>query len=55
MSDEMTTEEYLAIRKKAAMVIDPRIAEIEWWHAVDPYGVRSEIPDECWHVPSSLN
>jgi hypothetical protein len=24
MSDEMTTEEYLAIRKKAALEIDPR-------------------------------
>ena len=52
MSDEMTTEEYLAIRKKAALEIDPRTAEIEWWYAqtVDPYGVRSEIPDECRQV-----
>ena len=51
MADEMTTEEYLAIRKKAALEIDPRTAEIEW-HAsiVDPYGVPSEISDECWQL-----
>jgi hypothetical protein len=52
ISDETTIEQYLAIRKKAALEIDPRTAEIEWWYAqtVDPYGVRSEIPDECWQV-----
>jgi hypothetical protein len=46
MCDETNIE---AIRKKAALEIDPRTAETEWWYAytIDPYGVCSELPDEC--------
>jgi hypothetical protein len=40
-ADEMTVEQWLAIRKEAGRHIDPATAEVEWWHALtlDPYGV----------------
>src|SRR5689334_19501452 len=41
-------EEWLAIRKKAGLEIDPKTAEVDWWFACvpDPYGVGPELPDE---------
>src|SRR5262249_4109293 len=40
MTDEMTVEEWLAIRKEAGLKIDPESAEVNWWYAqvADPYG-----------------
>jgi hypothetical protein len=41
-------ERWLAIRKEAALQIDPETAEVEWWYEydVDPYGVNPELPEE---------
>ena len=49
---QMTVEEWLAIRKEAALHIDPETAEVTWIYAqtVDPYGVHPEPPDEYWQV-----
>jgi hypothetical protein len=40
---EMTVEQWLAIRKEAALRIDPETAEVEWIYADigDPYGVHN--------------
>jgi hypothetical protein len=52
MSDEMTTEQWLAIRKEAALKIDPRTAEVFWCYAqtLDPYGVDPDLPEEYQQV-----
>jgi hypothetical protein len=49
---QMTVEEWLAIRKEAALHIDPETAEVTWIYAqtVDPYGVHPKPPDEYWQV-----
>jgi hypothetical protein len=48
----MTTEEWLEIRKEAALHIDPETAEVDWCYAqaLDPYGVIPDLPEECWQV-----
>ena len=51
----MTDDErkvWLAIRKEAALKIDPETAEVEWTYAqtLDPYGVDPELPEECRQV-----
>ena len=48
----MTCDEWLAIRKEEALKIDPATAQVEWWFAltVDPYGVYSDLPEECQQV-----
>jgi len=45
--DPMTVEQWLAIRKEAALRIDPQTAEVEWIYADigDPYGVHN-LPEE---------
>jgi hypothetical protein len=45
---EMTAERYLAIRKEAALQIDPETAEFSWgWGQImDPYGVDPDLPEE---------
>ena len=47
MTDEMSVEQWLAIRKEAGLKIDPETAEVEWWYALvlDPYGVNPEIKE----------
>jgi len=58
MTDEnrkMTAEEiknWLAIRKKAGLDIDPETAEVEWIYAqtLDPYGIYPELPEEYWQI-----
>ena len=55
MSSEMTKEQWLAIRKEAALQIDPETAEVFWRYAqiLDPYGVNPDLPKECdqvWRV-----
>jgi hypothetical protein len=46
---EMTTEEWLAIRKEAGLKIDPDTAEVCWCYAqvVDPYGILPNVPEEA--------
>ena len=52
--DEIETEKWLAVRKKAALKIDPETAEVLWDYrlTVDPYGLypEEEIPEEYWQV-----
>jgi hypothetical protein len=44
----MTVEQWLAIRKKAAVQIDPETAEFfwEWGSVLDPYGVCESLPED---------
>jgi hypothetical protein len=48
MTDDMTVEQWLAIRKEAARQIDPETAEVTWLYAqsMDPYGVIPDLPEE---------
>jgi hypothetical protein len=43
-----SVEEWSAIRKRAALEIDPDTAEVTWIYAqtLDPYGVHPDIPQE---------
>jgi hypothetical protein len=43
-ADQITVEQWLAIRKQAALHMDPETAEVEWIYAdiTDPYGVLPE-------------
>ena len=52
MAEEMTLEDYLAIRKEEGLKIDPSSAEVDWSYAqtLDPYGVYPEPPEQCWQV-----
>jgi len=45
-------EKWLAIRKEAALYIDPETAEVEWKYALtcDPYGVFPELPEEYQQI-----
>ena len=47
-----TTKEWLAIRREAALRIDPATAEVFWTYAqtLDPYGIDPEMPDELRQV-----
>jgi hypothetical protein len=46
--NKMTGEQWLAIRREAALQIDPETAEVMWKHAniADPYGVYPDC-QEC--------
>ena len=47
-SDRVAVEQWLAIRKEAALTIDPETAEVMWKHGntFDPYGVAPDLPAE---------
>ena len=47
-TDQMPVEQWLAIRKEAALKIDPETAEVDWIYAqtLDPYGVLPDLPEE---------
>jgi hypothetical protein len=49
ISEQITVEQWLAIRKEAGLKIDPETAEVFWKYALtlDPYGVYPELPEEC--------
>jgi hypothetical protein len=51
-ANEMTLEQWLAVRKAAALQIDPETAEVMWTYAqtLDPYGVDPELPPEYQQV-----
>lgn len=44
--------EWLAIRKEAALKIDPATAEVDWAYeqTLDPYGVDPDLPKELQQV-----
>ena len=48
----MEQKSWLAVRKEAALEIDPETAEVDWWYAqtVDPYGIHPAPPEESWQV-----
>jgi hypothetical protein len=48
-ADEIEREEWLAVRKQAALKIDPATAEVDWEYCYteDPYGLYPELPEEC--------
>jgi hypothetical protein len=48
-TDQMTVEQWLAIRKGAGLKIDPETAEVDWWYArtFDPYHLNlPDLPEE---------
>ena len=50
MSREMTKEQWLAIRKEAALQIEPETAEVSWLYGPsrDPYGLTPyKFDDVC--------
>ena len=49
---EVTVEQWLAIRKKEALKIDPETAEVDWLYeyTMDPYGVDPDLPEELRQV-----
>ena len=46
--DQISVEEWLVIRRKAALEIDPKTAEYTWVYGqtLDPYGVYDLLPEE---------
>jgi hypothetical protein len=50
--DIFDVEQWLAIRKEAALKIDPETAEVAWWYAqtLDPYGIDPDLPEECEQI-----
>jgi hypothetical protein len=48
-ADEMSVEQWLAVRKEAGVQIDPVTAEVYWTYGLtlDPYGIFPELPEEC--------
>ncbi len=51
-TQELTVEQWLAIRKEEGLEIDPATAEVDWNYAqtLDPYGVYPELPEEYSQV-----
>jgi hypothetical protein len=45
-------EQWLAVRKEAALQIDPETAEVDWTYAqtLDPYGVDPDLPEEYQQI-----
>ena len=52
MSKNMTVQQWLAIRKEAALKIDPQTAEVTWCYTqtLDPYGIEPNLPEEFQQV-----
>jgi hypothetical protein len=50
--DNMKEEQWLAVRKKAGLKIDPETAEVDWRYALtfDPYDVHPDLPEELQQV-----
>ena len=45
-------EQWLKIRKEAALKIDPQTAKVDWWYGqtLDPYRVHADLPEELRQV-----
>jgi hypothetical protein len=52
ISEQITDEQWLAIRREAGLRIDPETAEVLWEYAqtFDPYGVNPGLPEQCQQV-----
>jgi hypothetical protein len=52
MLGEFDIQQWLASRKEAGLKIDPETAEVDWEYGqvMDPYGVHSDLPEECQQV-----
>jgi hypothetical protein len=52
MLEEFDVQQWLASRKEAGLKIDPETAEVHWEYGqvMDPYGVYSDLPEECQQV-----
>jgi hypothetical protein len=52
ITEEMTVENWLAIRREEGLKIEPATAELAWRYALtlDPYGVHPELPEEFQQV-----
>ena len=48
MSDDLSVEEWLAVRRAEAKFIEPATAELfwNWGDIVDPYGTDTDFPEE---------
>ena len=46
--DQVSAEEWLAIRNEAGLTVDPQTAEVMCTYAntIDPYGVHTDLSDE---------
>jgi hypothetical protein len=42
-------KEWLAVRKREGLKIDPETAEVDWGYGqiLDPYGVYPDLPEQC--------
>jgi hypothetical protein len=49
MRTDHEIEQWLAIRKREALAIDPETAEVHWSYGqiLDPYGAYPDLPEEC--------
>jgi hypothetical protein len=49
---KMTVEQWLAVRRKAALQIDPETAEVMWTYAniANPYGIYPDCPEYIGRV-----
>jgi hypothetical protein len=49
---DLTTQQWLEIRKKLGAQIDPETAEVLWTYGqiMDPYGVEPDLPAEYYQV-----
>ena len=52
MENELTVEQWLAIRKEAGLHIDPETAEVMWVYEQvgDPYGIYPDLPEELRQI-----
>jgi hypothetical protein len=52
MRPKIAAAEWLAIRKEAALHIDPETAEVMWtWgETLDPYGIEPDLPNELRQI-----
>ena len=48
LDDDLSVDQWLNLRKEAALKIDPETAEVSWTFGcvLDPYGVEPELPEE---------
>ncbi len=50
--DDLSVEEWLRIRKEAALKIDPETTEVTWHYGytLDPYGIDPDLPEELKQI-----
>ncbi|MCZ6839923.1 MAG: hypothetical protein O7G13_11685 [Alphaproteobacteria bacterium] len=49
VENDLSTDQWLNIRKERGRKIDANTAEVEWCYAqvLDPYGIDPDLPEEC--------